>query len=118
MIIGGLQPNASKLDCDVPAIGGQHNMFLGQENVDYQDTGGKSNWWHSPLDNVTGYRVPDQIISVIGGEYGPMALYTLCIKLTCVALAVTLPLRHPLLLGRPTTFPDCLDVHTWPSHDR
>jgi len=68
MIIGGLQPNASKLDCDVPVIGGQHNMFLGQENMDYMDAGTAS-WWHAPFDNVTGYRVPDQIRQIIGGEY-------------------------------------------------
>jgi hypothetical protein len=68
MIIGGLVPNTSKVDCDVAVIGGQHNVFLGQENMEYLEDG-QQNWWHAPMDNVTGYRVPDQIISVIGGEY-------------------------------------------------
>lgn len=68
MIISGLQPNASNIDCDVPLIGGQHNIFLGQENMEYL-TGGSNSWWHAPMDNVTGYRVPDQIQQVVGGEY-------------------------------------------------
>ncbi|KAJ4346649.1 uncharacterized protein N0V89_010580 [Didymosphaeria variabile] len=62
MIIGGDFTNSSISDCDVPKIGGQHALLLGQENVEL-DT-----WWHAPLDNITGYRVPDQLVEKIGGE--------------------------------------------------
>ncbi|KAF1969795.1 hypothetical protein BU23DRAFT_403088, partial [Bimuria novae-zelandiae CBS 107.79] len=62
MIIGGDFTNSSIPDCDVPKIGGQHALVLGQENVEL-DT-----WWHAPLDNITGYRVPDQIVGKIGGN--------------------------------------------------
>ena len=62
MIIGGDFTNSSISDCDVPKIQGQHALVLGQENVEY------GAWWHAPLDNITGYRVPDQIVKKIGGE--------------------------------------------------
>ena len=68
LIIGGEFTNKSNPSCDIPKIGGQHNMWLGQEYLDHSDTGGP-NWWHAPMDNVTEYRVPDLIATRIGGEY-------------------------------------------------
>lgn len=62
IIIGGSVTNASMAECDVPDVGGQHNILLGQENVEL------GHWWHAISENTTGYRVPDQIVSVIGGE--------------------------------------------------
>ncbi|KAJ4293397.1 hypothetical protein N0V90_008680 [Kalmusia sp. IMI 367209] len=62
IIMGGYLTNTSKPDCDVPAIGGQHGLLLGQENEEL------NNWWHAPMDNTTGYRVPDQIVASIGGD--------------------------------------------------
>jgi hypothetical protein len=116
MIIGGLQPNASKTDCDVPVIGGQHNMFLGQENMDYMDAGTAS-WWHAPYDNVTGYRVPDQIREVIGGEYVSRPVNYWCTILTSAAPMAT-PLSRPLrVLGQLKIFRDCLHDGTRPSPD-
>lgn len=68
LIIGGSLTNTSYSDCDNPRIGGQHNMLLGQEYEEITDGTGP-NWWHAPLDNVTGYRVPSQLTEHIGGEY-------------------------------------------------
>jgi hypothetical protein len=68
MVIGGYLTNTSVADCDMPMIGGQHGMLLGQESVEQGD-GRDPAWWHKPLDNVTGYRVPDQIVARIGGQY-------------------------------------------------
>ncbi|KZM22983.1 uncharacterized protein EKO05_0011196 [Ascochyta rabiei] len=61
IIIGGALTNTSVPDCDAPKIGGQHGLLLGQENVELES------WWHAPMDNTTGYRVPDQIVARIGG---------------------------------------------------
>lgn len=63
LIISGFLTNTSVPDCDVPIIGGQHNFLIGQENIEVD------NMWHAPMDNVTDYRVPDQVIAKIGGEY-------------------------------------------------
>jgi hypothetical protein len=65
LIIGGQKPNASMTDCDVPKIGGQHGLLLGQEATE------QGVWWHAVQDNTTGYRVPDKIVSLVGGEYVP-----------------------------------------------
>ncbi|KAH6614895.1 hypothetical protein C7974DRAFT_442924 [Boeremia exigua] len=62
LIIGGQISNASLTGCDVPKIGGQHGLLLGQEAVE------QGVWWHGVQDNTTGYRVPDTIISLIGGN--------------------------------------------------
>ncbi|KAF2626381.1 hypothetical protein BU25DRAFT_432178 [Macroventuria anomochaeta] len=67
IIIGGSLTNTSVVDCDAPKIGGQHGMFLGQENVEQGGDTGPA-WWHAPVDNITGYRVPDQIVARIGGD--------------------------------------------------
>lgn len=63
ILIGGQFTNASAPECDVPKIGGQHGLLLGQENVEL------GAWWHGIVDNTTGYRVPDQIVAHVGGEY-------------------------------------------------
>jgi hypothetical protein len=63
IIIGGYLTNTSAPECDVPKIGGQHGLLLGQESVEV------SAWWHGLMDNVTGYRVPDKVVTLIGGEY-------------------------------------------------
>ena len=63
IIIGGQIPNASLTECDVPKIGGQHGLLLGQEATE------QGVWWHAIQDNTTGYRVPDKIVALVGGEY-------------------------------------------------
>lgn len=94
IIIGGYLTNTSKTDCDVPNIGGQHGLLLGQEHIE-QGTDGKPAWWHAPMDNVTGYRVPDQIVARIGGEYVLEVSHLAAISLTLTVLTVMLLLRHP-----------------------
>lgn len=59
IVMGGNFTNTT--DCDVPTVGGQHNMNLGQMDA----TGAK---WYSYLPNLTDYSVPDAIISVAGGS--------------------------------------------------
>ncbi|KAF2448473.1 hypothetical protein P171DRAFT_481540 [Karstenula rhodostoma CBS 690.94] len=74
LIIGGDFTNSSISDCDVPKIGGQHALLLGQENVEL------GAWWHAPLNNITGYRVPDQIVKKIGGDADGHATATAPVK--------------------------------------
>lgn len=62
MVIGGNYVNTSFAGCDVPKIGGQHAMLLGQESTE------QGALWHAPMKNVTSYRVPDALVKVIGGE--------------------------------------------------
>lgn len=91
-------------------------MFLGQENMEYMEAGTAS-WWHAPIDNVTGYRVPDQIREVIGGEYVSRSVDYWCIILTCAAL-MAMPLSRNLrVLGRLMIFRGCLHDGTRPSPD-
>lgn len=59
--MGGNATNS--VDCDVPSIGGQHNLNLGQLNP----TNAK---WYQFLPNLTGYAVPPAIVSVAGGSSG------------------------------------------------
>jgi hypothetical protein len=63
LFIGGQIPNASITECDVPKIGGQHGLLLGQEATE------QGVWWHAIQDNTTGYRVPEKIVSLVGGKY-------------------------------------------------
>ena len=83
MIIGGLLTNQSRAECDVPVIGGQHNIFLGQEVHelsagapgpsspfdDDEDYSLSAQFWGAPLDNVTRYRVPEEIQDEVKGGY-------------------------------------------------
>lgn len=61
--MGGNVTNSSMGECDVPDMGGQHGLLLGQENVEVK------NWWHAVKNDTNIYRVPDQIVALIGGEY-------------------------------------------------
>jgi hypothetical protein len=67
LIIGGNVTNSSRVECDLPDIGGQHNLLLGQENLEQR------RWWHAVREDTNGYWVPDQIVALVGGEY---VLYT------------------------------------------
>jgi hypothetical protein len=62
IIMGGQLTNASLPECDVPKIGGQHGLLLGQESTE------QGAWWHAVMDNTTGYRVPDNLVALIGGD--------------------------------------------------
>ncbi|KAF2188975.1 hypothetical protein K469DRAFT_684242 [Zopfia rhizophila CBS 207.26] len=58
IVMGGTFPNSS--DCDAAIVYGQHNLNLGKENPE-------SKKWYQYLENVTDYRVPDEIAAKIGG---------------------------------------------------
>lgn len=58
--MGGYFPNSSNIGCDAQDIWGQHNLNLGADDV----TGAE---WYQFLPNLTSYRVPANITSVIGG---------------------------------------------------
>jgi len=64
IIMGGARTNKSMIECDVPDMGGQHGLLLGQEGNELEEP----NWWHAVKNDTSGYRVPDQIVSLIGGE--------------------------------------------------
>ncbi|KAK5697180.1 hypothetical protein LTR97_007315 [Elasticomyces elasticus] len=68
MASGGYFPNSSNTDCDAKSIWGQHNLNLGNNNVEEAA-------WYQYLPNVTSYQVPSTIIDVIGG--GPTGGATL-----------------------------------------
>jgi hypothetical protein len=55
--------NSSIRDCDVPNLSGQHGLLMGQESVE------EGHLWHAVLNETNGYRVPDQIVELVGGEY-------------------------------------------------
>lgn len=59
IVMGGNFTNSTT--CDVPNVGAQHNLNLGQDN--YLD-----NKWFQYLPNLTNYSVPSAIISVAGGS--------------------------------------------------
>ena len=59
IVMGGNFTNST--NCDVPAVGAQHNLNLGQVNPD------NSKWYHF-LPNLTSYSVPSDIISITGGS--------------------------------------------------
>lgn len=62
IIMGGTFPNSSYLDCDAKQIYGQHNLNLGQEDVQEAE-------WYQFLPNLTtSYQVPTTINSVISGS--------------------------------------------------
>lgn len=62
IVMGGLVTNKSMIECDVPSMGGQHGLLLGQENVEVDQ------WWHAVRNDTQKYRVPNQIIALIGGK--------------------------------------------------
>lgn len=64
LVMGGFYTNSSRDGCDVPEILGQHPVMLGQDSVDL----GLTNKYGRLMANITEYRVPDDITSVIGGE--------------------------------------------------
>lgn len=60
IVMGGNFTNS--INCDVPTIGGQHNLNLGQEDVDPPDAK-----WYQFLPNLTEYQVPSAVINIAGG---------------------------------------------------
>jgi len=58
LVMGGTFPNSSS--CDAPTVYGFHNMDLGKDNSD----GAK---WAKFVPNKTIYKVPSEIIVVVGG---------------------------------------------------
>lgn len=59
MVMGGNFTNTTS--CDVPSLGAQHNLNLGQVNVE-------NSKWFQYLPNLTTYEVPPAIQSVVGGS--------------------------------------------------
>jgi hypothetical protein len=63
IVTSGFYTNTSKTLCDVPEIGGQHTLLLGQEGVELDGV------WRALMPDVLQYRVPGNITAVIGGGY-------------------------------------------------
>jgi hypothetical protein len=58
LVMGGTFPNSTA--CDVPSVFAFHNMDLGKDNVDGAQ-------WALFSPNKTTYKVPSEIIAVVGG---------------------------------------------------
>ncbi|KAK5728185.1 hypothetical protein LTR17_012090 [Elasticomyces elasticus] len=61
LIMGGYFPNSSNENCDAKNIWGQHNLNLGNNDVETAA-------WYQYLPNVTSYQVPSTIVDAIGGS--------------------------------------------------
>jgi hypothetical protein len=59
IVMGGNFTNST--DCDVPKVGAQHNLNLGQVDADNAK-------WYQYLPNLTSYAVPPALVSVVGGS--------------------------------------------------
>ncbi|KZM21775.1 hypothetical protein ST47_g7169 [Ascochyta rabiei] len=66
IIIGGYYANASFTQCDVPKYYGQHGLLLGQESAEVAPPEVK--WFWRLWSGYNKYRVPDKIVSLIGGN--------------------------------------------------
>jgi hypothetical protein len=66
LVIGGYAANKSWPQCDVPGFGGQHGLLLGQEYVEVDRP--KFHWWWRLWHEFNEYRVPDKIVSLVGGN--------------------------------------------------
>ncbi|UPX11151.1 uncharacterized protein EKO05_0001773 [Ascochyta rabiei] len=66
IIIGGYYANASFTQCDVPKYYGQHGLLLGQESAEVAPPEVK--WFWRFWSGYNKYRVPDKIVSLIGGN--------------------------------------------------
>jgi|TARA_R110002003_G_scaffold159_7_gene13769 hypothetical protein len=62
IVMSGFYTNVTKDLCDLPTIGGQHTLLLGQEGLE------KEGVWRGLAANITEYQVPSNITAVIGGE--------------------------------------------------
>jgi hypothetical protein len=63
IIMGGKVVNPERQGCDAETAGGQHGLLLGQESVELGAL------WHGLESNISTYRVPDNIVAVVGGGY-------------------------------------------------
>jgi hypothetical protein len=66
IVMGGRVANTSWSSCDVPEVGGQHGLLLGQESMEVDPS--KLKWWWRLWPEYNKYRVPDKITSLIGGK--------------------------------------------------
>lgn len=67
IVMGGYYANTSFTSCDAPKYVGQHGLLLGQESMEVAPPDMK--WWWRLWPGYNKYRVPDKIVSLIGGEY-------------------------------------------------
>lgn len=66
IVMGGYVANKTWPACDVPEEGGQHGLLLGQESVEVNRP--RVQWWWRLWSGYNRYRVPDTIVSVVGGK--------------------------------------------------
>lgn len=65
IIMGGQLANSSPA-CHDPELGAQNGFLLGQESAEVQPP--NLQWWWQLWPEFNGYRVPDKIVSIIGGK--------------------------------------------------
>lgn len=66
IVLGGYYPNTSYPACDAADDLGQHGLLLGQESVEVDPP--ETRWWWRLWPEYNGYRVPDKIVSLVGGK--------------------------------------------------
>jgi hypothetical protein len=92
--IGGLVTTSSQA-CDVPHLGGQHGLLLGQESVE------NDSWWWRLSHKYNDYRVPDKLVSLVGGKYVNTMLHLeINVANAIVVLVATLQKRHQYKAGQ------------------
>lgn len=63
LVMGGQLVTPERTECDVPAAFGQHGMLLGQESIELGSI------WYGLQPDISKYRVPSNIVAVVGGRY-------------------------------------------------
>jgi hypothetical protein len=92
--IGGSVTTSSQA-CDVPHLGGQHGLLLGQESVE------NGSWWWRLSHTYNDYRVPDKLVSLVGGKYVNTMLHlNIHVTNAVVVLAATQQRRHRYKAGQ------------------
>jgi hypothetical protein len=66
IVMGGYFANTSYPSCDEPGEMGQHGVLLGQESAEVNPPG--LQWWWRLWPDYNRYRVPDKIVSLVGGK--------------------------------------------------
>lgn len=95
MIVLGGSITTSSQACDVAHLGGQHGLLLGQENVEH------SSWWWRLVNTYNDYRVPDQLVSLVGGKYVHTMLQLDFSEANTIVVSAAMPRkRHQYKAGR------------------
>ena len=80
LIMGGLF-NDNEPTCFEPKIGSQCGLLLGQETMEVNPKKQGAQWWWALRNDINGYRIPENIVSLVGGKYVSRVLRLSCLRL-------------------------------------